>query len=46
MKEDAPLLDENLRTSELGEETDKASNVASHFQYKQGDIEKDSQRPT
>ncbi len=40
MEPDAPLLHENLKTSSLGETADEPSNVASHLQYKQGDIEK------
>jgi xanthine dehydrogenase molybdenum-binding subunit len=38
MKNDAPILLENLRTEELGEKTDKVSNVAQHFQHVKGDI--------
>jgi CO/xanthine dehydrogenase Mo-binding subunit len=38
MKDDAPLLDENRTTRELGEKTDKKSNVASHNQQDMGDI--------
>ena len=40
MEPDAPILHENLRTSSLGETGDKPSNVASHLQFKKGDIEK------
>ena len=40
MKKDAPLLHDDIKTTELGEETDKVSNVAAHFQFKKGDIEK------
>ncbi len=40
MKEDAPLLHEDMRTDEMGEQSEKPSNVASHFQHKQGDPEK------
>ena len=40
MEADAPILHENLRTSSLGETGDKPSNVASHIQFKKGDIEK------
>ena len=40
MKGDAPLLHDDIKTTELGEETDKVSNVAAHFQFKKGDIEK------
>ena len=38
-KDDAPILLEDLRTTELGEKTDKVSNVADHFQHVKGDIE-------
>ena len=40
MKDDAPLILEDLTTNEFGEETDKASNIADHFQHKFGDLEK------
>ena len=40
MKEDAPLLHDDLTTEEFGEKTDRVSNVAEHFQHKQGDLEK------
>jgi CO/xanthine dehydrogenase Mo-binding subunit len=40
MKNDAPLLHSNLKTDELGNRADKASNVASHFQHRLGNIEK------
>ena len=40
MKDDAPLLHEDQTTQELGEATDKHSNVASHFRFEQGDVEK------
>ncbi len=36
----APLIQEDLTTTELGERTDKKSNVATHVQFSQGDIEK------
>ena len=39
MRDDAPILHEDLKTDELGEQTDKVSNVAKHFQFKLGDIE-------
>ena len=38
MRDDAPILHEDLKTDELGEQTDKVSNVARHFQFKLGDI--------
>ena len=40
MKDDAPLLHDDLTLTELGEQTDKHGNVASHFRYEQGDLEK------
>ncbi len=40
ISDDAPLLHENLTTTELGERTDKKSNVATHVQFTQGDIKK------
>ena len=40
MKDDAPLLHEDLKTQELGEQTDKVSNLAEHFQHKKGDIQR------
>ncbi|MFP6592878.1 MAG: xanthine dehydrogenase family protein molybdopterin-binding subunit [Candidatus Latescibacterota bacterium] len=38
MKDYAPLLDENRTTRELGEKTDKKSNIASHNQQDMGDV--------
>ena len=40
MKSDAPLLHEDLRTDEMGKESENPSNVASHFQHKKGNLEK------
>lgn len=40
MKKDAPLLHDDLKTNELGEKTDEPSNVATHFQFSKGDLEK------
>ena len=40
MKEDAPLLHDELFTNELGETSDKPSNIATHFRYEMGDLEK------
>ena len=40
MKADAPLLHEDVTTTELGEQSDKKSNVATHFRYELGDVEK------
>ena len=39
MKDDAPLLDENRTTRELGEKTDRKSNISSHNRQEMGDIE-------
>ena len=38
MKDGAPLLHEELRTSAMGEIADKPSNVASHLSYEKGDV--------
>ena len=40
MKEDASLLHADLYTSELGETGDKPSNIATHFRFEMGDIDK------
>jgi len=40
MKDDAPLLHDDLKTTSLGEPTDKSSNIADYNQYKLGDIDK------
>ena len=37
MAENAPILHDDLKTEELGEQTDRVSNVAQHFQHKKGD---------
>lgn len=37
MKEDAPLVHEDLTTDEMGEDTGKHSNIASHVRYDLGD---------
>ena len=39
MREDAPLIQEEQTTEELGEKTDKHSNIATHFRYEQGDLD-------
>jgi xanthine dehydrogenase molybdenum-binding subunit len=39
MKETAPLLDEERTTRELGEKTDRKSNIASHNRQEMGDID-------
>ncbi|MBT3345246.1 MAG: xanthine dehydrogenase family protein molybdopterin-binding subunit [Gemmatimonadetes bacterium] len=38
MKDDAPLLDENRTTRELGEDSGRKSNVSSHNQQDSGDV--------
>ncbi len=40
MKDDAPLLIEDLKTDSLGTPSEKPSNIAKHFQFKHGDVEK------
>ena len=40
MQANAPLVHEDMTTNELGERTDKVSNIATHFRYEQGDVEK------
>ena len=40
MKDDAPPLHDDLTTTELGEDTDKHSNIVTHFRFEQGDLEK------
>ena len=39
MKDDAPILHENLKSMELGQQTDKVSNIVNHFQHKLGEPE-------
>ena len=39
MKEDAPLLDENRKTSSLADDVPRPSNIASHSQHDMGDID-------
>ena len=39
MQADSPLVIEDLTTTELGERTDKRSNIATHFQYELGDLD-------
>jgi len=39
-KDDSPLLHEDMTTKSLGEQTDKHSNVANHFQHVFGDPDK------
>ena len=40
MAGDAPILHDTVKTKEFGEQTDKVSNLADHFQHKKGDIDK------
>jgi CO/xanthine dehydrogenase Mo-binding subunit len=40
MADDAPLIQEDLTTTDMGERTTKKSNIATHVQFTQGDIEK------
>ena len=40
MKDDAPVLHEDLKSTELGQQTDKVSNVVNHFQFKLGEPDK------
>ncbi len=40
MKSNAPIIQEDLRTSELGVELDSQTNIAEHFQHKTGDVSK------
>ena len=37
MEDSAPILHEDMKTTSMGEETDKVSNVANHFQHKMGE---------
>ena len=37
MKDDAPILHEDQKMMELGQQTDKVSNVVNHFQHKLGE---------
>ena len=39
MADDAELLHDDQTTTEMGEATDKHSNVATHFRYEQGDLD-------
>jgi CO/xanthine dehydrogenase Mo-binding subunit len=38
MRDDAPILLDELRTDELGQSGDEPSNIASHIQHKRGDL--------
>ncbi len=37
MKDEAPILHEDLKSTDLGQQTDKVSNVVNHFQFKLGE---------
>ncbi|UCH24502.1 MAG: xanthine dehydrogenase family protein molybdopterin-binding subunit [Trueperaceae bacterium] len=39
MKDDAPIILEDLRTTELGEKREGQTNIASHIQHRRGDLE-------
>lgn len=39
MKEDAPLLLDDLYTDEMGKKADKPSNIAKHIRFEKGDVE-------
>ncbi|GIX46758.1 MAG: oxidoreductase [Candidatus Tectimicrobiota bacterium] len=39
MRDDAPLLHEDLTTTSLGQKTDKVSNIANHYRFQLGDVE-------
>ncbi len=40
MKDSATLLHDDVMTTELGEKTDTPSNVATHFRFEMGDVDK------
>jgi len=40
MKDNAPLIHEDLRTNDMGETADKPSNIATHMSYEIGDLVK------
>ncbi len=40
MKDSAGLLHDDMTTNDLGEQTKKRSNVATHFRYEMGDVKK------
>jgi CO/xanthine dehydrogenase Mo-binding subunit len=39
MQDGAPVLHDNLKTKEFGEQTGRVSNVAEHFRHKLGDVD-------
>ena len=40
MRDDAPVLLDELRTDELGKRGDRPTNIAAHYQNKRGDVDK------
>jgi len=44
MKDDAPILLEDLRTDSLGTKSDKVSNVAKHIRFEKGNVEEGFQQ--
>jgi CO/xanthine dehydrogenase Mo-binding subunit len=40
MRDDAPILLDDLRTDELGKKGDRPSNIAAHIQHKRGDVDR------
>jgi CO/xanthine dehydrogenase Mo-binding subunit len=40
MKDDAPILHDDLRTDAMGQKGDKPTNVAAHIHFEQGDVTK------
>lgn len=39
MQQDAPLVHEDLRTTSMGKQADRPSNVAAHIHFEQGDVD-------
>jgi xanthine dehydrogenase molybdenum-binding subunit len=46
MRDDAPILLQDLRTDEMGQKGEKPTNVAVHLQHERGDLEKGYQEAT
>ena len=46
MKDDAPLLHDDLRTDSMGKKGDKPTNVAAHLQFEKGNVAEGFSRPT
>ncbi len=40
MRDDAPLLHDDLRTDELGKKSDRPTNIARHLHFEKGNVEK------